>query len=105
MPKILASDAFNNGGVLFLTWDEGGGWPQSDDPPMIVISAHAKRGFVSQTPYNASSYLKTVQKILGLQTLPCNPSTSDSTQSMDELFDVPLDAIKKGPPSPTSTGP
>ncbi|HEX9105377.1 MAG TPA: alkaline phosphatase family protein, partial [Polyangia bacterium] len=95
VPKILASDAFNNGGVLFLTWDEGGGYPQSDDPPMIVISPHAKRGFVSQTPFNASSYLKTVQTILGLQTLPCNPS-ADGVKTMDELFDVSIAPSKKG---------
>jgi phosphatidylinositol-3-phosphatase len=97
VPKILASDAFNNGGVLFLTWDEGGGYPQSDDPPMIVISPHAKRGYVSQTPFNASSYLKTVQTILGMQTLPCNPS-ADGVQTMDELFDVSI------APSPKQSG-
>jgi phospholipase C len=101
VPKILGSKAFNNGGVLFLLWDEGGGYPQGDDPPMIVISPHAKRGFVSQTPYDTSSYLKTAQKILGLQSLPCNPK-SDSVQSMDELFDVPLDAEKTTPATPTT---
>jgi len=75
VPKILASDAFNKGGVLFLTWDEGSGTvTHNDDPPMIVISPHAKRGFTSQTPFNASSYLKTVQKILGLASLPCDPN-------------------------------
>jgi acid phosphatase len=99
VPKILASDAFNKGGVLFLTWDEGSGWIQADDPPMIVISPHAKRGYVSQTPFNASSYLKTVQKILGLQTLPCNPN-GDTVQTMDELFDVSLEPAKKGPTTP-----
>jgi len=95
LPKILASDAFNQGGVIFLTWDEGGGIPQSDDPPMIVISPHAKRGFVSQTPYNASSYLKTVQTILGLQTLPCQPTSGDGVQTMDDLFDVPVTPSKR----------
>jgi phospholipase C len=107
VPKILASDAFNKGGVLFLTWDEGGGYPQSDDPPMIVISPHTKRGYVSQTPYNASSYLKTVQKILGLQTLPCDPQGAN-VQTMDDLFDVSLEPTKKTPTPPTpaaSTGP
>lgn len=97
VPKILASDAFNNGGVLFLTWDEGGGYPQSDDPPMIVISPHAKRGFVSQTPYNASSYLKTVQSILGLDSLPCNPNP-DGVQPMADLFDVSI------APAPRTSG-
>jgi hypothetical protein len=105
VPKILGSPEFNNGGVLFLTWDEGSGFPQADDPAMIVISPHAKKGFVSQTPYDASSYLKTVQKILGLQSLPCNPK-GDEVKTMDELFDVPLDADKgtasAATPAPTT---
>lgn len=92
VPKILASKEFNDGGVLFLTWDEGDGG--GDDPPMIVVSPHAKRGYVSNTPYNASSYLKTVQKLLGVQALPCDPS-ADSVQTMDELFDQPIDAVAK----------
>src|SRR5262245_6153543 len=34
VPKILASDAFKNGGVLFLLWDEGSGTVvKHDDPP------------------------------------------------------------------------
>jgi hypothetical protein len=90
VPKILGSDAFNRGGVLFLTWDEGS--KNSDDPPMIVVSPNAKRGLVSQTPYSASSYLKTVQKLLGVEPLPCDPNR-DSVATMDELFDVPLDAV------------
>lgn len=89
VPKILSSKAFNDGGVLFLTWDEGGGLPQSDDPPMIVISSHAKRGYVSKTEYDTSSYLKTVQTILGLDALPCDTNGS-KIETMAELFDVPL---------------
>jgi len=89
LPKILGSDAFNHGGVLFLTWDEGAG--NSDDPPMIVISPNARRGYVSHAAYNASSYLKTVQKILGLQALPCAPAGQAVVETMDELFDVPTD--------------
>ena len=98
VPKILASDAFNNGGVLFLTWDEGGGYPQSDDPPFIVISPNAKRGYVSQTPFDTSSYLKTVQTILGIQSLPCDPKSS-GVQTMDEMFDV---SIQPSPKQPTT---
>jgi phospholipase C len=94
IPKILSSDAFNNGGVLFLTWDEGSGG--ADDPPMIVISPNAKQGYTSNTTFNASSYLKTVQKMLGTQPLPC--ATDHSTiQTMDELFTVPLAAVLKKP--------
>ena len=89
VPKILGSDAFNKGGVLFLLWDEGGGYPQSDDPPFIAISGNAKRGYVSQTPYDGSSYLKTVQTILGVEALPCS-ATPSAVQTMAELFTMPM---------------
>jgi acid phosphatase len=89
VPKILGSDAFNHGGVLFLLWDEGGGTPAKDDPPFIAISANARPGFESQTPYDASSYLKTVQTILGLQPLPC-AATPDSVSVMSDLFSMPM---------------
>jgi phospholipase C len=87
VPKILASPAWKNGGVLFLTWDEGSF--QRDDPPMIVISPLAKKGYVSQVPYDTSSYLKTVQAILGVDALPCNQSP-DGVKAMDDLFTAPL---------------
>jgi len=94
LPKIFASDAFQNGGVLFLTWDEGStrsasNWEQDDDPPMIVISPLAKQGYVSQEPYDTSSYVKTVQALLGLDALPCG-ETPDAISTMDDLFTVAL---------------
>ena len=91
VPKILGSDAFNKGGVLFLMWDEGGGVPATDDPPFVAISANAKAGFVSQVPYDASSYLKTTQAILGLQSLPCSPAPA-SVAIMSDLFTMPMTA-------------
>ena len=90
VPKILGSDAFNKGGVLFLTWDEGSN--QTDDPPMIVISPNAHQGMQDTTSYDASSYLKTVQTILGVETLPCDAGAS-AVPAMDELFTVPLAAV------------
>jgi phospholipase C len=90
VPKILASKAYQNGGVLFLTWDEGDN--ASDDPPMIVLSPHAKKGYVSQVAYDASSYLKTVQTLLGLESLPCNAAAS-TVPTMDDLFDQPIAAV------------
>jgi phospholipase C len=110
VPKILASKAFNNGGVIFLVWDEGGGYPQADDPPMIVISPHAKPGFVSHADYDTSSYLKTVQMILGLQPLPCAANAAQ-VQPMSDLFDVPITAdattspASTTPPASTATTP
>jgi hypothetical protein len=75
---------------LFLTWDEGSN--QTDDPPMIVISPNAHQGMTDSTPYDASSYLKTVQTILGVETLPCDTSGT-AVPTMDALFTVPLAAV------------
>jgi hypothetical protein len=97
VPKILASPAWQNGGVLFLMWDEG--TLQSDDPPMIVISPLAKRGFVSSAPYETSSYLKTVQALVGVEALPCDP-TPDQVPMMDDLFSVPLPNSAAAPTTP-----
>jgi hypothetical protein len=78
VPKILESDAFNTGGVLFL----------------IVISANAKRGYASATAYDTSSYLKTVQTNLGLEPLPCSANAA-TVATMDDLFDVPIAAVPR----------
>lgn len=91
VPKLLATDNFQSGGVIFLLWDEGGGSPASDDPPFIAISPHAARGLRSQVDYDTSSYLKTVQNILGVTELPCAESSVRSTvSSMTDLFTAPL---------------
>jgi phospholipase C len=92
IPKLMATDAFNNGGVIFLLWDEGGGTPASDDPPFIAISANAVGGMRSKTEYDTSSYLKTVQNMLGVAELPCASAKSANAAAMTELFAVPLTA-------------
>jgi len=91
LPKLLASDAFRNGGVIFLMWDEGGGTPAMDDPPFLAISPNARTGFVSRVDYDTSAYVKTVQSVLGVQPLPCVAETG-SVPTMDDLFQVPLAA-------------
>ncbi|HEX3475310.1 MAG TPA: hypothetical protein VHT91_09830, partial [Kofleriaceae bacterium] len=73
----------------FLLWDEGGGTPAADDPPFIAISPHARAGFVSQADYDTSSYLKTVEAVLGIDALPCD-SAAAAVDTMDELFSVPV---------------
>jgi phospholipase C len=91
VPKLLETDNYKNGGVIFLLWDEGGGTPSSDDPPFIAISPHAAPGMRSPVDYDTSSYVKTVQKILGLAELPCADTAARTTvSSMDDLFSVPL---------------
>jgi phospholipase C len=91
IPKLLATDNYKNGGVIFLMWDEGGGSPAADDPPFIAISPNAAHGTHSQVDYDTSSYVKTVQNILGIDELPCaDASVRTTVDNMTDLFTVPL---------------
>ncbi|HSD87567.1 MAG TPA: alkaline phosphatase family protein [Kofleriaceae bacterium] len=100
IPNILASPSFINGGVLFLLWDEGGGLiDKEDDPPFIALSPNGKQGFVSKTDYDTSSYLKTVQSLLGLESLPCDADPS-SVSTMDDLFIQQMPAPHAVAPDP-----
>ncbi len=91
IPKILASDAYRNGGVLIITADEGEG--QGDDPPFVLASPLGKKGYISDVSYDTSSYLKTVQAILGVEALPCGGDNVAAIPTMSDLFTVPLPAI------------
>jgi acid phosphatase len=90
LPKIMATDAYKKGGVIFLLWDEGSGTlGPGDDPPFIVISPNVNAGMVSKVEYDTSSFLRTVEQILGVEPVPCDPRR-DEVRSMTDAFAVPL---------------
>ncbi len=68
IPKLMASDGYQAGGVIFLTWDEAEGRTGDFDRiPMIIISPRIKSaGMTSDTAYTHSSYLVTIEDMLGL---------------------------------------
>ena len=82
VPKILASHAYANKGVLFVTWDEAA----SGDGPigMIVLSPTAKgAGYSNRIHYTHSSTLRTVEEIFGV-----SPLLNDAANATDlsDLF-------------------
>ena len=91
IPKLMATDAYKNGGAIFLLGDEGGGYPADDDPPFLILSPNVKPGYVSQVDYDTSSYLKTVEMMMGVATLPCVPER-DTVEAMTDMFMSPLTA-------------
>jgi phospholipase C len=92
VPKLMATDAFTKGGVIFILWDEGSGSVSpGDDPPFIAISPLAKGGYVSSAAYDTSSYLQTVRAVLGLADIECGPAPKKAAP-MTDLFAVPLAA-------------
>jgi len=82
LPTILNSQAYMNGGIVFITWDEGEG---GDGPVgMIVLSNDAKCGGYSNTiQYTHSSTLRTLEEIFGM-----TPLLGDAANATDlsDLF-------------------
>jgi phosphatidylinositol-3-phosphatase len=83
IPMILSSQAYNNGGVVFITWDEG---ENGSDGPigMIVLSPYAKgSGYSNTVHYTHSSTLRTMQKNFGVRPLLNNPANASD---LSDLF-------------------
>ena len=85
VPKILASAAYQNGGVLLITWDEseGGDFPIG----LIALSPKVKSpGFSNTIPYNHGSTLRTVQEIFGVTPLLGGAATSTDLGDLFQSF-------------------
>jgi phospholipase C len=74
VPAILATDAFKEDGVLFITWDEG--YDNANTVLTLVIRPDPLI-HKSERPYDHYSLLATIQDLLGLprtdQTAQANP--------------------------------
>jgi hypothetical protein len=82
VPMLLESTAYQNGGVIFITWDES----EDGDHPigMIVLSPLAKGSSYSNSlHYTHSSTLRTIQEIFKL-----TPLLGDASKATDlsDLF-------------------
>lgn len=86
VPKILSSDGYKAGGILFITWDEAEA-RNGDDPdqiPMIILSPRLKQaGMQSATAWDHSSYLATVEDVLGLPRLQTVTSAPNMMEFMN----------------------
>jgi phospholipase C len=110
---LMASRAWKTS-VLFLTWDEGGGFfdhvapPQVDAyglgfrVPMLIISPYARQGHVSGQLYEHSSILKFIEHRFGLPSLASvNHQFDTSTPSSNNNAAI---GQAFGPPAPPRDG-
>ncbi len=85
LPGILASQAYQGGGAVIITWDEGEG---GDGPiGLIVLSPAGKgSGYSNAIHYTHSSTLRTLQETLGV-----GPLLGDAANATDlaDLFNPP----------------
>ncbi len=84
VPAILKSKAYQEGGALFITWDEG---VRGDGPiGMIVLSPLAKgNGYSNDVGYTHGSTLRTIQEIFGVTPLLGDAANE---QDLSDLFSV-----------------
>jgi phosphatidylinositol-3-phosphatase len=84
VPAILNSQAYKDGGALFVTFDEAN---TGDGPiPMIVLSQFAKgHGYANDLPYTHGSTLRTMEEIFGVT--PLLGDAADQ-QDLSDLFQV-----------------
>jgi hypothetical protein len=89
LPMILQSAAYQNNGLILITWDEG---ENSSDGPigMIVLSPLAKGGgYHNAVHYTHSSTLRTLQKIFGVGPLLGGAATSVDLSDLFVINAVP----------------
>jgi phospholipase C len=82
--------------VILVTWDDWGGWYDHVAPtiinsyeygfrvPLIIISAYAKRGYVSHVHHDFGSILKFVEEVFRLPSLGYADSWADD---LSDCFD------------------
>jgi hypothetical protein len=85
VPMILASNAYQQGGVIFITWDES----ENGDHPvgMIVLSPFAKGGGYSNSiHYTHSSTLRTIEEIFNIPQLLGDASKATDLSDLFNQF-------------------
>ena len=93
VPKILASTAWQNQGVLFITFDEGESdrgcctYAAGGQIDTLVISPLVWSGFTSDVAYDHYSLLRTIEEAWGLPLL--RNATCDCSQPMIDFFQSP----------------
>jgi phospholipase C len=85
LPAILDSEAYKNGGAVFITWDEGEG---GDGPiGMIVLSRFCKgHGYRNFIHYTHGSTLRTVEEIFGVSPLLRDASRQNDLRDLFAEF-------------------
>lgn len=106
VPRIMASPAYQNGGAIFITWDEDDFTYPGMATGMIVLSPLAKGGGYQNTAsYTHSSTLRTLQNIFSLRPYLGDAANSEDLSDLFNISRILIDAyVPPGPFTFTCTG-
>jgi phospholipase C len=94
--NAIGESPYWNSTAIFIFWDDYGGWYDPEPPamldydglgiriPMLIVSAYAKKGYVSHTHYEHGSILKFVEQTFGLAALAASDKRATAP---DDAFD------------------
>jgi hypothetical protein len=85
LPEILNSQAYRDGGAVFITWDEA---DLADGPiGMIVLSPKAKgNGYSNSIHYDHGALLRTLEEILGVSPYLGNAASQPDLKDLFSTF-------------------
>jgi phospholipase C len=105
--NAVGQSKFWNSTAIVIFWDDYGGWYDSEPPayvdydgvglrlPMLVVSAYAKKGYVSHVHYEHGSILKFIEDQFGLGRLSKSDSRANSIAQDCFNFNQPPRTFKK----------
>jgi phospholipase C len=95
--NAVGKSKYWNSTAIFVFWDDYGGWYDREPPayvdydglglriPMLIISAYAKKGYVSHVHYEHGSILRFAEDQFGLGRLSASDTRANSPES--DAFD------------------
>lgn len=87
IPMIMDSQAYKEGGVIFITWDESESDNGNQPIGMLVLSPLAKGGgYSDDTTYTHSSTLRTIEEIFNLRPILGEASHSNDLRDLFKQF-------------------
>jgi phospholipase C len=99
--NAIGASQFWNSTVIFIAWDDWGGWydhvppPQVDNMglgfrvPLIIVSPYAKAGYVSHTTHEASGFLKYTEEVFELPSLGSRDVNADDFSDCFDYTQTP----------------
>jgi phospholipase C len=100
--NAIGTSRYWNSTVIFVTWDDWGGWYDHVAPriydsyelgfrvPLLVISPYAKPHYVSHVPHEFGSLLRFIEEQYGLTTLGYTDARADDLSDCFDFQQSPL---------------
>lgn len=104
--NAIGQSKYWNSTAIFVTWDDYGGWYDHVAPkmldydglgmrvPMLVVSAYAKKGYVSHTQYESASILRFAEDRFGLGQLSASDTRATSPADCFDFNQAPRKFVK-----------